>query len=81
MSLKIWLPLNGSLEEKINNKTFTNTNATIDNAGKIGKCYYFNGSAQLIHTLSSSDISKINNLSEFTIACWVKLDSTQSTWG
>lgn len=84
MSLKIWLPLNGSLSENISNRIFTNNSATINNAGKIGKCYDFNGSsAQLIHQLSSNDISMINSCTQFTLACWVKLASNQEdgSWG
>lgn len=46
MALRVWLPLNGTLENKgISNVTVTNNNVTIDNNGKIGKCYYFNGSS------------------------------------
>ncbi len=40
MALKIWLPLNGNLENKgISDVTVTNNGATVDNNGKIGKCY------------------------------------------
>ena len=84
MSLRVWLPLNGSLSENISNRIFTNNSATINNAGKIGKCYDFNGSsAQLIHQFSSNDISMINNCTQFTLACWVKLASNQEddSWG
>ena len=45
MGLQIWLPLNGSLENQgLSNYTVINNGATIDNNGKIGKCYSFNGS-------------------------------------
>ena len=44
MSLKIWLPLNGNIENQgLADVTITNNGATIDNNGKIGKCYSFNG--------------------------------------
>ena len=40
MALRVWLPLNGNLENKgISNITVTNNGATVDNNGKIGKCY------------------------------------------
>ena len=44
MSLKIWLPLNGTLDNQgLDDVVVTNNGATIDNNGKIGKCYNFNG--------------------------------------
>lgn len=44
MALQVWLPLNGTLENKgLSNVTVTNNGATVDNNGKIGKCYSFNG--------------------------------------
>jgi hypothetical protein len=44
MALRVWLPLNGTLENKgISDVTVTNNGATVDNNGKIGKCYSFNG--------------------------------------
>lgn len=40
MALQVWLPLNGTLENKgLSNVTITNKNSTVDNNGKIGKCY------------------------------------------
>ena len=46
MSLIHWWPLNGNLKDYgLLNTTLTNLNSTaINNNGKIGKCYYFNGS-------------------------------------
>ena len=42
MSLQIWLPLNGDLHNQgLSNLTVTNNGATVNNSGKIGKCYYF----------------------------------------
>ena len=58
MSLKIWLPLNGTLENKgVSNINIVNENATINTAGKIGSCYSFNGSGYRIH-LSGDDLFK-----------------------
>ena len=40
MALKVWLPLNGSLENKgLSDTIVVNNNATVDSAGKIGQCY------------------------------------------
>ena len=44
MGLRIWLPLNGDLENKgLDDIVIANNGATIDNNGKIGKCYSFDG--------------------------------------
>lgn len=83
MSLKIWLPLDGSLNEKIGGRSFTKKGSALSYYdGKIGKTVFFGGgSDQLIHQLSSDDINTINSLSEFTIACWVRLETNQAGWG
>lgn len=48
MSLQIWLPLNGDLRQQgCCSNTITNYNATIDDYGKIGKCYSFSGNNYL----------------------------------
>ena len=71
MSLIVWLPLNGDLENQgLSNVTVTNNGATIDNNGKVGKCYSFNG--------SSSKISMPINLTPTMSFCaWVKFNSVQ----
>lgn len=48
MSLQVWLPLTGDLHNQgLSNLSFTNTNATVNNNGKIGQCYSFDGTAYL----------------------------------
>lgn len=71
MSLRVWLPLNGDLENKglDGNITVTNNNATINNNGKIGKCYYFNGSAQYLQL--SETLGDIY-CGDFSWAVWLK---------
>lgn len=50
MSLRVWLPLDGTLDNQgLDDITITNNGATIDNSGKIGKCYSFNGSDNYIY--------------------------------
>ena len=67
MALQVWLPLNGTLENKgLSNVTVTNNGATVDNNGKIGKCYSFDGSDDKI-TLSSHPAS---GKTAITVACW-----------
>lgn len=69
MALRVWLPLNGNLNNQgLNNVTITNNGATVDNNGKIGKCYSFDGVNDYIDTgWGNNHISK--NLS---ICLWVK---------
>jgi len=43
MALQVWLPLKGDLNNQgLSNIIFTNTGVSIDDNGKIGKCYHFN---------------------------------------
>ena len=69
MSLQVWLPLNGNLNNQgLANVTITNNGATVNDNGKIGKCYYFNGSSYIKISLPSS----ITSLKNTTICMWVK---------
>ena len=48
MSLQIWLPLNGNLDNQgLNAVNFTNHGVTFNDSGKIGKCGDFNGSSYI----------------------------------
>ena len=50
MALRVWLPLNGSLENKgVSDYEIRSANITIADDGKIGKCYSFNGSNSYIN--------------------------------
>lgn len=72
MSLRVWLPLNGDLRNNgLSNIAIDNSNLTVDNNGKIGKCYSFNGSSSKITNTFSSPISS----SIGTLACWVKFNA------
>lgn len=67
MSLLVWLPLNGNLENQgLSNVTVTNNGATVNNNGKIGKCYSFSGGANCLIVNYGKNIPA-NNLS---ISCW-----------
>ena len=49
MSLQVWLPLRGNLDNYgLTNVTVTNNGATVNASGKIGSCYSFNGTNQYI---------------------------------
>lgn len=73
MALRVWLPLNGTLENKgVSNVTVTNNNVTIDNNGKIGKCYKH----------LNCSITNLQNMQIYpmTIAFWMKSSDTTSQW-
>ena len=76
MGLKVWLPLNGTFENKgTSGATVTNYGATVNDSGKIGKCYSFDG---------SNDAISIGNLStivdtDFSFSCWFYHDNTWSS--
>ncbi len=77
MALKIWLPLNGNLDN-----TGTRRPAiapvgtpTVNNNGKIGKCYTFSGS----NGISVAEQILPSQAPEWSFACWFKLANTTST--
>ena len=73
MSLKVWLPLNGTLENKgISNVTVTNNGATVNTSGKIGSCYSFSGNSIY------GDYTEINNLTQISGCCWAYLTNLNS---
>ena len=78
MSLRVWLPLNGDLKNQgLDDVTVTNNGATIDNNGKIGKCYYFNGSSYIQISLPSN----FTTIKNKTVAAWVKSASSTLALG
>lgn len=76
MALQIWLPLNDNLDNQgLTNVTVTNNGTTIDNNGKLGKCYkFYESGAKITNTLSSSVTSAVG-----TMSCWVKFNSFPSS--
>jgi len=73
MSLRVWLPLNGDLRNNgLSDVTVTNSNATVDTAGKIGSCYSFNGSANL----SATGYTDFGNT--YTVSLWFYCTSISS---
>lgn len=81
MSLKVWLPLNGDLENKgTSNVNITANGATVNTSGKIGSCYSFDGSDDYISLDSPVfyDIIK-GGTQPFSIAMWIyHNDSTRA---
>ena len=70
MGLKIWLPLLGNLNNQgYENIDITNSGATANANGKLGQCYYFNGSTHL--QMASPDGIK-------SVCFWIKTTVTAS---
>lgn len=75
MSLQVWLPLNGDLKNQgLSDITVTNSGATVNNNGKIGKCYYFGGQNQI--TFPSQSWMSMKPANHFSVFCWVKGTTT-----
>jgi hypothetical protein len=70
MGLRIWLPLNGDLENKgLDNIVIANNGATINDNGKIGKCYSFDGTNDYIN-ITNANYPNIF-AGSFSICFWV----------
>ena len=72
MSLQVWLPLTGNLNNQglIEPLIITNTNVTVDNNGQMGKCYSFNGSSSYLRTLCPAANYVYG---EWSCSCWAKI--------
>ena len=67
MSLQVWLPLRGDLNNYgVSGASVTNNGATVNDSGKIGKCYTFDGTDDYMQ-FSDLDIS---SKSELSITFW-----------
>ena len=70
MALQLWLPLDGTLENKgCADVTVVNNGATINAVGKIGSCYSFDGNDDYI---MGEPAFLNNNTQEWSYACWFK---------
>ena len=81
MALRVWLPLNGNLNNQgLGNCAVTNSGATIDNSGKIGKTYLFDANDDFI-SIDSADMRNIfkGGSNPFTIAFWIYNTKTTGT--
>lgn len=64
MSLQVWLPLNGNLNNQgLSDTTITNKGATVSTSGKIGSCYKCG-------VMYANDFTL--NTEEFSVCYWVK---------
>ena len=75
MSLQIWLPLNGNLNNQgLSEVTVTNSGATVDNSGKIGSCYLVTKSNKI--SFSSYPWMTMKPQYDFSCFFWVKGTTT-----
>ena len=71
MGLQVWLPLNGNIDNQgTYDITTVNVNATVDTNGKIGNCYYFNGTTSRVY----ADNVSLSNTA-MSAASWVQWES------
>lgn len=76
MSLQVWLPLNGDLHNQgLSNITVTNNGATLNNSGKIGKCYSFSGS----NSISINTVILPSQIPQWSFSCWFNLNDITTT--
>ena len=75
MALQIWLPLDGNLENQgLANIEIINNGATINDNGKIGKCYSFNGSNNYLRFKYPMS----NLINNWSFCCWVKFNQNKT---
>lgn len=73
MSLKLWLPLNGSLKNNgISDAIITASGAAVNASGKIGQCYSFDGSDDYI-SINCPDLYQVftGGTQPFSICFWI----------
>ena len=77
MSLLVWLPLVRDLiQQGLDDLTVTNNGVTLDNNGKLGKCYHFDGNAHYLQF--SKSVGDLYS-GDFSYAVWLKpTDDTRS---
>ena len=77
MSLQIWLPLNGNLNNQgLSEVAITNSGATVDNSGKIGSCYLVTKS----NKISFSSYPWMTMKPQYNFSCFLWVKGTTSGW-
>lgn len=77
MSLQVWLPLNGSLNNQgLSEVTVTNNGATVDSNGKIGSCYLVNSDKQI----SFSSYPWMTMKPQYNFSCFFWVKGTTNGW-
>ena len=77
MSLQVWLPLNGNLNNQgLSEVTVTNSGATVDSNGKIGSCYLVNSDKRI----SFSSYPWMTMKPQYNFSCFFWVKGTTSGW-
>lgn len=77
MSLQVWLPLNGNLNNQgLSEVTVTNNGATVDSSGKIGSCYLVNSDKKI----SFSSYPWMTMKPQYNFSCFLWVKGTTSGW-
>ena len=73
MALRVWLPLNGNLNNQgLSSVTVTNNGATVNAAGKIGSCYSFGDGTDSTKSKGIQLNSNFTDLTERSICAWIR---------
>ena len=76
MSLQVWLPLLGNLNNNgLSDVTVTNNGATVASDGKIGSCYSFDG--DISYLLGTHNFIN-NNTDDWSFCCWMKVNNVHT---
>ncbi len=76
MALQVWLPLNGDLHNQgLKNIKSVGNGIILDNNGKIGQCYSFNGS----NSISINTVVLPSQTPAWSFTCWFYLSDTTMT--
>ena len=77
MSLQVWLPLNGNLNNQgLSEVTVINNGATVDSNGKIGSCYLVNSDKKI----SFSSYPWMTMKPQYNFSCFFWVKGTTNGW-
>lgn len=77
MSLQVWLPLNGNLNNQgLSEVTVTNNGATVDSNGKIGSCYLINSDKKI----SFNSYLWMTMKPQYNFSCFFWVKGTTDGW-
>ena len=77
MSLQVWLPLNGNLNNQgLSEVTVINNGATVDSNGKIGSCYLVNSDKKI----SFSSYPWMTMKPQYSFSCFFWVKGTTNGW-
>ena len=80
MALVAWYPLNRDLKNYGSGENGTdldNVGITINNNGKLGKCFYFQRPKKLLNGIHFKELEKAKI---FSFGCWINFDKDNTDW-